>query len=286
MTLAMVSCLKCGTAMAPYLHSGKRRRYCSKACSMASRAIMSRPSVCGCGETIPPRRLSVYNGKTPTYCSRRCAGKDRSTLRRVEPIGPPSPKRCRNCDSLFSPYLSGQYCSEACRQVRSKDLMWKSYERRRDTDPAFKVRSRVASARYRRALRGISSENIDPIKVFMRDMWMCHLCGQPTIPHARGTTHPLAPELEHIRPLVSGGHHVMSNVRCAHQACNQIKGKRELTPAITERCKRAYAKAIVIVHQLPFKPRGRRRKITSRIPPTGPRLYPLLRVCETDWHAK
>ncbi len=60
-----------------------------------------------------------------------------------------------------------------------------------------------------------------------RDGWGCHLCGEPIPRRSRNADDagpdPLFPEVEHVRPLKSGGPHWWSNLRLAHHACNLAK---------------------------------------------------------------
>src|SRR5262249_42535949 len=63
-------------------------------------------------------------------------------------------------------------------------------------------------------------------KVLQRDHWRCQLCGVSTPERLSGTTHPNAPEVDHIVPLSAPGSpgHVWSNVQCACHTCNMAKG--------------------------------------------------------------
>lgn len=91
-------------------------------------------------------------------------------------------------------------------------------------DATTKRGHRVAKAKRRAVERGASADNIDPIRVFDRDGWRCHLCGRKTPRELRGTYEPGAPELDHVVPLALGGGHTWSNVRCSCRACNGAKG--------------------------------------------------------------
>jgi 5-methylcytosine-specific restriction endonuclease McrA len=107
---------------------------------------------------------------------------------------------CIGCAKDFTPPKAGQsYCSNECR-------------------------SRVWDAKKRARKRAAFVENVDPIAVFERDGWRCHLCGLKTMRSLRGTTDPLAPELDHILPLSRGGEHSYTNTACACRTCNQRKG--------------------------------------------------------------
>jgi len=79
-------------------------------------------------------------------------------------------------------------------------------------------------ARRRSLIAGGSRDAIDPMAVFERDKWKCHLCGRNTKKSLRGTFEPLAPELEHIVALSDGGTHTWGNVACSCRSCNLGKG--------------------------------------------------------------
>jgi len=87
-----------------------------------------------------------------------------------------------------------------------------------------KKHRRTAKAKRRALERSPLADNIDPIAVFERDRWRCHLCGRKTLPSKRGTAHERAPELEHIIALADGGTHTWGNVACACRKCNMTKG--------------------------------------------------------------
>ena len=64
--------------------------------------------------------------------------------------------------------------------------------------------------------------------VLARDGWRCKLCGKRTPKRLRGTTHPDAPEIDHIIPLALGGAHSYANTQCSCRDCNGKKGARVL----------------------------------------------------------
>ena len=100
---------------------------------------------------------------------------------------------------------------------------------RRAATAAADAKSRRADKARRRAVeRGAKADNIDPLRVFARDGWRCHLCGRRTPKALRGTCDPTAPELDHIVTLADGGEHTWGNVACACRACNNAKGARSM----------------------------------------------------------
>ncbi len=104
-----------------------------------------------------------------------------------------------------------KYCSKEC--LRKSEM--------------FKRGRRMCKAKRRARQRALPYQSIDPIEVFERDGWLCKSCGIPTPREKRGTCEPDAPELDHIKPLSKGGHHVWQNVQCLCRQCNQLKGDSE-----------------------------------------------------------
>lgn len=113
---------------------------------------------------------------------------------------------CAECGVQFSPTLPHMtHCSDECRRKRHWRV-WRSVRRSR--------------------LKGATIETVDPIKVFDRDGWRCHLCSELTDRSKRGSSHPNAPELDHVMPLSKGGEHSYANTACAHRKCNRAKSNR------------------------------------------------------------
>ena len=65
--------------------------------------------------------------------------------------------------------------------------------------------------------------------VFQRDGWRCQLCDCSSPKILRGTYHPLAPELDHIKPLSKGGEHTMENTQLLCRTCNMMKSDKSMT---------------------------------------------------------
>lgn len=86
-------------------------------------------------------------------------------------------------------------------------------------------RHRISKQKARRAMkRRVRYEVVNPFKVLERDGYRCQLCGKMTIRDKRGSTHPRAPEMDHIVPLAQGGEHTYRNTQCACRSCNSAKG--------------------------------------------------------------
>lgn len=87
---------------------------------------------------------------------------------------------------------------------------------------------RIAKSARRARIRSLPRESIDPLEVFERDRWRCHMCGSKTPRRLRGSLDDAAPELDHVVPLALGGSHTWSNVACACRSCNGTKGAKAL----------------------------------------------------------
>lgn len=197
-------CRQCGE---PYrVRKDNTRVFCSDGCKEAWRLkayeprpvsyrITHRRSCADCGARFSPPAGSAY-------CSERCRSR---AINKAATVHKRSPRLCKGCGETFAPpYGRSQalYCTEAC---------------------AKRTVRRISKASRRARLREATVEPVDPIRVFERDGWRCHLCGGLTMKAKRGSPHPKAPELDHIVPLAKGGEHSYRNTACAHRACNIAK---------------------------------------------------------------
>jgi hypothetical protein len=94
--------------------------------------------------------------------------------------------------------------------------------------PAARASKSAYKAKRRAAEQDLQADKIDPIAVFNRDKWKCHLCGVKTPRALRGSYEDTAPELDHILPLALGGSHTWGNVACSCRKCNGRKGATPL----------------------------------------------------------
>ena len=84
------------------------------------------------------------------------------------------------------------------------------------------------SAMKRAAAAGATQiEYISQADVFVRDGWICYLCGEPT-DQGVDALHPDSPTVDHVLALSIGGQHVRNNVATAHLRCNSSKQDRSL----------------------------------------------------------
>ncbi|MFG3036868.1 HNH endonuclease [Streptomyces sp. NPDC048330] len=110
---------------------------------------------------------------------------------------------CARCGEKYisSAGWGGHHCSAQCRRAD------KAADRRARKRAAF-----VAP--------------VSRIAIFQRDDWTCQLCGIELDRSAIGPA-PLAPTIDHIKPLANGGTHEPANVQAAHFLCNSTKSNRE-----------------------------------------------------------
>lgn len=203
------TCEHCGKDSHRYLskrNSGPNR-FCSMACrSNATRARLESerkgrevPQVV-LAEVAALRRIARWvPGMRRTVRPCRCCGA------KVLGIG----ERSRQCDS----------CTAIAR--REGRRLWRR-------TPSGKAKRRAEKSSRRAVERGVEADLIDPIRVFERDGWRCHLCGCKTPRSLRGTYKDAAPELDHMVPLAANGTHTWGNVACACRRCNMKKGAKPL----------------------------------------------------------
>lgn len=209
-------CETCGVIFIPRRPGGKARRtgtrwgiYCGKVCQTAGQvkpqaAQAPKPLVtcrqCG-GAFLQRSPRHVLCSDTCRRVEGRVAEYQRSAARKALVMRP-----CGECGLAFVPGYGVKrtlYCSPACGRRAS---------RRAD--------KQVRRARQRSGV----SETVNATRVFERDGWRCHICAKKVRREKRGTSHPLAPELDHIIPLALGGHHTYANTACACRRCNGAKG--------------------------------------------------------------
>ena len=125
------------------------------------------------------------------------------------------PKTCKECGKVFhSEYETAAYCSHECRR--------KAENRRAAKHQGHRKRARRAGVEY--------TSGITLSKLIERDGGICHICGQPIDEHDKqwGTSGPMYPSIDHVKPISKGGGHTWGNVRLAHCICNSIKGVSDL----------------------------------------------------------
>lgn len=235
-------CQQCGLAR-QVRPSEAKLKYCSKQCYAEAKMQDRATFVCGyCGQEF----WRAQRGRDARdYCSKSCAGKgmrkhsahvdawvahnaqiarrveiEASALRSIAMRVASLTRKCAHCgDTFIKPRPYARYCSSECVDGHKlKSLM--EYR----ASESYAASKRKAKAKRRAVSRAVDADHIDPIAVFERDRWRCHICGRKTLRSKRGTPHPLAPELEHIVALADGGQHTWGNVACSCRECNRKKG--------------------------------------------------------------
>ena len=182
---------------------GRLRKYCSKRCGVLARK--ERAPACkevGCTNRAHASGLCIGHYQRIWRCGRQ-----------ISAYVPKDPMlfhgACVECGSPWEGQSRSnrRFCSRLC-QKRNSD--------------------RIKTRARRAATRGAHVERFDPIEVFERDGWRCHLCGLKTHRAKHGTNHPMAPVLDHVDPVSKLGPHTKRNTRCAHHKCNTAKGARPL----------------------------------------------------------
>lgn len=239
------ACVNCGKNF-----TGRRRAHCSKACwpSQSARGDGRNLEVveggcANCGRAF--RRHWPGRGPRPTTCSKQCqkakceksAGLDRGDYfplhvkKEITAIRRLATRRHRSLADIKARRFAvlvrmHREATHAC--VKCGAAMPRADLRLRTCEPCTASRKRadrsLAKARRRAALR--QGERVDPIRVFERDGWRCHLCGKQTLKAKRGTYHDRAPELDHVVPLSKGGQHTYANTACACRKCNIEKSDK------------------------------------------------------------
>ena len=121
-------------------------------------------------------------------------------------------KTCKTCGTLLLPSLASRTASLASSVCPNC-----AEEARRRTKAIHRTARKAKQ-------RAVSVESVDPLLVFERDGWVCHICGKPTPKEKRGSYEDDAPELDHIVTLSEGGEHSYRNTACACRSCNLQKG--------------------------------------------------------------
>jgi 5-methylcytosine-specific restriction endonuclease McrA len=117
---------------------------------------------------------------------------------------------------------------DVCR-ARFRRTYWRDPERRRQATRQWQRQNlRLVRERLRRRRSRIGSVPTLPYQdgdIFERDAWTCGLCRGPVDP-ALSRNHAMGATIDHVIPVVLGGHDVPENVQLAHRSCNARKGGR------------------------------------------------------------
>lgn len=239
------ACVECGAPFAPRAHN---QVYCSRPCCRRStnrsrrrRLRDERSFTCiVCSQTFG----TVKEGGAK-YCSKECEGAAKRTRYYRGGGANKGPRTrirywvCDNCDRIHVLRPGDQPHCQRCPRADNLRRVWIMGTCRRCGAP-FTTRDNRGSAcfcsgacarndakaRRRARLAGAETAPYSRIGVFTRDGWECHLCGGPLDSDLAGTSHRLAPTIDHVIPLALGGADTPENVRAAHRFCNSLKGAR------------------------------------------------------------
>lgn len=151
--------------------------------------------------------------KLINYCSEKCRkefyqkDKDRRALSKA--MEKKSKTRCISCDGPM-PQIYGSKrmtCSQECHYKRSR--IYRS-------NHSLKVRMGLPpgrSLKKRMEYYGQEFKKIDPIDIFNRDNWTCHVCNKKLDKSKRGTRGKDAVEIDHVIPISKGGLHTEDNLK-------------------------------------------------------------------------
>jgi len=206
-------CVVCGEL---FMVNGARTHTCSKQCSRIHCNEVAKAITRGKREdryidywfrscVVCHARFVTKNSRT-VCCSPKCK-QYRHTIATLLKAGVDTSKSivCPECGKVERYELGkclGKFCSSGCSRRYHK---------------------RIAHQKRRAVLRGAFVESVDPLEVFKRDGYCCHLCGRRVDMKRLGMHTGNAPEMDHIVPLSKGGKHCYENVACSCSACNNSK---------------------------------------------------------------
>lgn len=248
----------CVICSASFDAESKSTRTCGVSCgqTLARRSRVARCAIEKsriCEQCNTPFREGVLSqkqrdaGHRQRFCSKRCMGaskrvyqtrteaKRAGVSRRRERDGAPPPRLLsRSVCQCGSPFRTLDPAIVACVKCRTKvprltrpcadcgaDVIGTASKR---ICRSCSRKRNPSNARLRARKCGVAYEPINPIRIFERDGWKCHMCGKKTPRKKRGTIATNAPELDHITALALGGSHTKANVATACRACNSRKG--------------------------------------------------------------
>jgi 5-methylcytosine-specific restriction endonuclease McrA len=232
-------CESCGESIKPKRRSEmSKRRFCSIAC--VGRANMSQEKTCVvCGKSY--RRGWCKTMKYPSkYCSKKCMGSEYSS-RSIEKFAAREAERitkrveiakARAAASLVKRALAEEIKKlprvKFCRNCGHPIIVSRGIRRRTCVQCVASARraSKRSGEKVRRMRLSRSRMKIDPLLVFARDKWRCHICRCRTPKRLRNTNHDRAPEQDHIVTVASDGLDTWENLRCCCRKCNLAKSDK------------------------------------------------------------
>lgn len=198
-------CQECGQLLSK-IQVLRRCRFCSYLCSAAhmrnQRPPRSTADCQQCGQTFTVTKDRRH------YCSRSCFQTATASPQVSRWVSYVVYSTCSICQAILCGRRQRDYCKEC--QARSYYL--------RNPD-----RFKEAAHRRRTRVQAAQVEHIEIRKVFERDKWTCHICGNKVRRTARYARDPEMASLDHLVPIALGGEHSYANVACSHLRCNLRK---------------------------------------------------------------
>jgi len=192
--LEPMSCITCGVSF-PRQHGPEKR--CNSCRVMLKGKQEKRHHVCACGACLSFKRKKCDD----CLAVRRKLGIEAEKSRPVPEPPVSVVVTCKDC-GVTLPSTPGRFLCLGCARQRKLRI------------------ARVGSAVRRARMSTRSVDDVDPVEIFDRDGWRCGICHRKVAKSGKG---PCQVTLDHIIPLKRGGHHVRSNLRCAHKGCNSRK---------------------------------------------------------------
>lgn len=144
-----------------------------------------------------------------------CGSVCRSIIKSLGKQGPHTVvhwRQCYECECWMSQPMRIALCSPKCRRARAK-----RYGTLTGQNDHFKKRARH---------HGVVYEWVESREIYIRDEWMCQICGievWPYDPETFPTKNDMA-TIDHVVAMVNGGPHLLSNLQTACFRCNTKKG--------------------------------------------------------------
>lgn len=236
------TCAACGQS----LPKGKKShaQYCNKACKslgQSHRHLKTSRNI-SLGECQWCGKIIINRNAKAIYCSEYCNNTAKRVRRRKESLKIAKTGRvCQRCHGFIplEKNLRTKYCStrcqiginlfyrlifQPCKCHRCGDLFESLVPAIAKFCPFCR---RLDNDHYRRCLKyGLPYDwKVKTDIVLEEEGYICHVCKQLAPKELRGTTEPLAPELDHIIELSDPRSlgHIRANVACIHRKCNYQK---------------------------------------------------------------
>jgi len=253
------SCVECGAVFRP--EQGQRpRKYCSLQCANSVNVDLMRAANLAAGKSTQPtatcptcgtdfsaKMMKAQGGrprKRQVYCSRACSIPARAEAWEWRSILP----TCKRCGEVTYRGRLARLCG-ICVEVARRENWAKTSDARKKELERVTVEceacgtelTRVGNQRrrwcpdcakrhnrHRRRARayGVAYEPIDPMEIYKRDKWICHICTDPIRKVPGNEIDVDGWSLDHIIPMVHGGPHLKWNVAASHWGCNVKKADR------------------------------------------------------------